>query len=104
MKAKTAKPPAEAAWCHIPIGPATGTLIVCESELPSISNADLRRLGISRADLHRVFAEGRAMMVERGLDPGGGGRIRPVADKALDGTWLVNLVGRAKGRIPARAI
>lgn len=65
---------------------------VTESQVASIADADLKRLGISRPDLERVFAEAKELMKERGLEPGD--RIGPVAERSPNGTWHVVLVKR----------
>jgi hypothetical protein len=59
------------------ITPDDGAVRVFDNEIARINDADLKRLGMSRAELERVFAEGKVLMTERGLDPGG--RTRPVA-------------------------
>jgi hypothetical protein len=54
--------------------------------LPTITDEDLKMLGISRADLQRCFAEGVKMMQEANIKPGD--RIRPVAQETMDGHWF----------------
>jgi hypothetical protein len=79
---------------YVDIGIAAGRdadVTVFEDELASITKADLKWLGISRADLDRVFAEAKELMRERGIKPAD--RIRPIADQMLDGSWFVLLVG-----------
>jgi hypothetical protein len=71
-----------------------GDVRVFENEVASITKADLRRLGLSRANVDRAFAEGKEMMKERGLEPGG--RIRPVADGDRNGGVFVVLVKEAR--------
>ena len=39
-----------------------GDLEIHEDELESITNAGLKKLGISREELHRVFAQGVKLM------------------------------------------
>jgi hypothetical protein len=53
-----------------------------------VTDAQLRRLHISRAELLRCWAEGMALM--KGVKPGD--RCGPVADETLDGKWVVHLV------------
>jgi hypothetical protein len=55
-----------------------------EDELLSLSDAQLRRLHISRAGLHHVFAEGVELMRKRGVKPRD--RERPVAFETLADT------------------
>ena len=59
-----------------------------EDELPKITNAQLKRLRITRAELRRCFAEGMRLM----RDQGPGARVRPVAMGTLDGEWEVHIV------------
>ena len=54
-----------------------GEVRVLENEVARINDADLKRLGMSRAELERAFAEGKVLMKKSGNKPGG--RIRPVA-------------------------
>ena len=58
-----------------------------EVELASISDTQLEKLRMSRADLYRCFAQGLDLMT--GKNPA---TIRPVASEKLDGTWTVMLV------------
>jgi hypothetical protein len=76
----------------VDVGAPGGDVRVLEDEVASITNADLKKHlgGISRADLERAFAEGKELMKERGLKPGG--RIRPVVDQLRDRSWFVVLV------------
>jgi hypothetical protein len=79
----------------------TTYVTVYEDEITSsIFKADLKMLGISRADLDRVFAKARELMRERGIEPGDRNRIRPVADKMRDGGWDVVLVGYSEFNDP----
>jgi hypothetical protein len=64
--------------------------MICEDELPSITDAELRLLRISREELARVFAEGVELMWEHDVQPRD--RARPVAAETLDGKWEVRLV------------
>jgi hypothetical protein len=73
------------------IGTKDGDVEIREDELPTITKADLKKLGISHKDLLRCFAEGVELMKERKVKPGD--RVRPVADQHIDGSWEVNLVG-----------
>src|SRR5437870_2408144 len=59
-------------------------------ELASMTENDLKMLGISREVLHRCFAEGVRMMKAQNITPGG--RIRPVAVETSNGEWRVILV------------
>jgi hypothetical protein len=60
-----------------------------EDELVSITEDDLKKLGISREVLHRCFAEGVAMMKAQNIEPSD--RIRPTAGEVY-GEWKVILV------------
>ena len=44
---------------YVDITTSDGDVAVYEYEVASITKADLKMLGISRADLDRVFAEGK---------------------------------------------
>jgi hypothetical protein len=63
------------------IGTKYGDVTVTEDDLPYITAADLRRLGISRRDLLRCFAEGVELMKDVALSE----RVRPVADNFARG-------------------
>ena len=65
-------------------------LEIREDELVSITNAGLKKLDISREELHRVFAEGVKLMRSRNVKPSD--RVRPCAHQTLDGKWEVVLV------------
>ena len=65
-------------------------LEIHEDELESITNAGLKKLDISREELHRVFAEGVKLMRSRNVKPSD--RVRPCAHQTLDGKWEVVLV------------
>jgi hypothetical protein len=60
-----------------------GDIVIREDELPTITEADLRWLGISRDDLLRCFAEGVELM--KGTEPGD--RVRPIAE-LHDRPWI----------------
>ena len=66
------------------VNTADGDVEIREDE--PVTNADLRKLGMSRADLHRCFAEGIELM--KGMKPGD--RCRPVAHRRPDGRWEVH--------------
>jgi hypothetical protein len=74
----------------IEISTYDGDYQIREDELSSVTDEQLRLLRLSRAELHRLFAEGVRLMKERNIQPGD--RIRPCADETLDGEWVVNLV------------
>jgi hypothetical protein len=65
-----------------------GDVGIREDEIATITDADLKKLRISRGDLMRVFAEGTVLM--RGVTPSD--RVRPCAHETLDGRWEVVLV------------
>jgi hypothetical protein len=60
-----------------------GDVKIREDELSFIADSELADLRISRANLHRCFAEGVLPM--RWRKPAE--RVRPVASAKLDGTW-----------------
>jgi hypothetical protein len=61
-------------------------VIVEEGNLHDVTAAELRRLGMTRTDLLRCFAEGIGLMREVGP----GARCRPVAYKLTQcGEWMV---------------
>jgi hypothetical protein len=70
---------------YLELGTADGGLRIDEEALPTITEAELTELGISREELHRCFEEGRRLM--RGYTDRD--RVRPVADRHRDGTWEV---------------
>ena len=53
--------------------------------LSSITEAELKRLRITRSELNRAFAEGVRLMKSRSDS------VRPVAHQTFDGTWRVDL-------------
>jgi hypothetical protein len=65
-----------------------GDIEIHEDELPTITEAELIELGISRESLHDCFAEGVRLM--RSINTGE--RVRPCAAPRLDGEWEVRLV------------
>ena len=64
-----------------------GDVEIREDDLSSLSDAELRRLRITRTELHRAFAEGAELMKSPS------DWVRPVAHKTFDGTWRVDLIG-----------
>jgi hypothetical protein len=64
-----------------------GTITIDEAVLASITDAELRLFGISRHELHRVFAEGIELM--RSMRPGD--RVWPCVIKTSGGRWVVHL-------------
>ena len=62
-----------------------GDVEIREDDLSSITDAELERLRITRAELNRAFAEGAELMKSRSDS------VRPVAHKTFDGTWRVDL-------------
>ena len=59
-----------------------------EDDLTLLTDAELRTLRMSRADLQRCFAEGVRLMRGKTLRD----RVRPCANETLEGGWIVNLV------------
>jgi len=55
--------------------------------LSSLTDAELRKFRITRAELYRAFAEGVQLMKSRSEHD----RVRPVAHKTFVGTWRVDL-------------
>jgi len=62
-----------------------GDVEVREEDLSSLTDAELKRLRITRTELYQAFAEGTELMKSRS------DRVRPVAHKTFDGTWRVDL-------------
>ena len=62
-----------------------GDVEIREEDLSSITEAEPKRLRITRTELNRAFAEGVQLMKSRS------DRVRPVAHKTFDGTWRVDL-------------
>ncbi len=73
---------------YLELGTADGDVRIHEEVLPTIADADLRKLEISRKELHRCFEEGRRLM--QGYTDRD--RVRACADQRRDGTWEVNRV------------
>jgi hypothetical protein len=73
---------------YLELGTADGDVRIDEEALPTIADAELTELGISREELHRCFEEGRRLM--QGYTDRD--RVRPVADQRKDGTWEVHRV------------
>jgi hypothetical protein len=67
-----------------------GDIEVTEDELATITDAELKWLGILREELYLVFAEGQRLMAEREIKESD--RVRPLAGQALDDQWFVVLV------------
>jgi hypothetical protein len=67
------------------IGTADGYVTVREDVLHFVSRRWLKKIGMSRRDLFRCFAEGVEIMKE--VKPGD--RVRPVADQMRKGEWVV---------------
>ena len=65
-----------------------GDIEIREDELPTITEAELIELGISRETLHDCFAEGVRLMQSINAWE----RVRPSAAPRLDGEWEVRLV------------
>jgi hypothetical protein len=63
-----------------------------EHDLTSLTDAELKELRISRAELRRCFAGGVKLMQGKTESD----RVRPCADEIRDGKWNVNLVQYAK--------
>jgi hypothetical protein len=62
-----------------------GDVEIREDDLSSLTDVELKKLRITRAELNRAFAEGAELMKSRS------DRVRPVAHKTFDGTWRVDL-------------
>ena len=62
-----------------------GDVEIRVEDLSSITEAELKKLRITRSELNRAFAEGVRLMKSRS------DRVRPVAHKTFDGTWRVDL-------------
>jgi hypothetical protein len=66
-----------------------GDVEIREDDLSSLTDAELKKLRITRSELNRAFAEGVQLMKFRSERD----RVRPVAHKTFDGTWRVDLIG-----------
>jgi hypothetical protein len=64
-----------------------GDVTITEDELPTITGKELEYLHISRAELHRCFAEAAALM--ENYTPAD--CVRLIASKTLDGKWEVRI-------------
>jgi len=62
-----------------------GDVEIRGEDLSSITDAELKKLRITRTELHRLFTRGVQLMKSRS------DRVRPVAHKTFDGTWRVDL-------------
>ena len=62
-----------------------GDVEIREDDLSSLTDEELKRLRITRPELHRLFAKGVQLMKSRSDS------VRPVAHKTFDGTWRVDL-------------
>jgi len=62
-----------------------GDVEICEDDLSSLTDAELKKLRITRTELHRLFAKGAELMKSRS------DRVRLVAHKTFDGSWRVDL-------------
>jgi hypothetical protein len=64
------------------------SIAIQADDLTLLTDAELKTLRMSRADLQRCFAEGVKLLegtTERD-------RVRPCADETADGEWIVTLV------------
>ena|SRR5215472_15594539 len=77
------KPPRE-----IHIATENGDISIAEDVLPSVTDADLAKLRLTREELHELFAVGQKLMEGKTMSD----RVRPVASETLDGRWEVWLV------------
>jgi hypothetical protein len=74
------------------LGTKDGNVDIRAEDLATVTDAELRRLRITREELRRCFAEAMEMM--RGATPADWAKRRPVADQMQDGEWVVvGLVG-----------
>jgi len=62
-----------------------GDVEILDENLSSITEAELKKLRITRSELNRAFAEGVRLMKSRSDS------VRPVAHQTFDGTWRVDL-------------
>jgi len=62
-----------------------GDVEIRVDDLSSLTDAELKRLRITRSERNRAFAEGVQLMKSRS------DRVRPVAHKTFDGKWRVDL-------------
>jgi hypothetical protein len=66
-----------------------GDICIKEKELPTVTDADLAKLRLTREELNQLFAMGVELMRGKTVRD----RVRPVAAETLDGHWEVRLVG-----------
>ncbi len=85
------------AFNTLDIATARGDMHIRADQLATISNAELKRWRISRADLQRCFVEGAALM--QGRDPA---EVRATAHETLSGEWEVILVHYSAHTRPKR--
>jgi hypothetical protein len=64
------------------------SIAIRADDLTLLTDAELKTLRMSRAELQRCFAEGVKLM-EGTTDRD---RVRPCADEIADGEWIVTLV------------
>ena len=69
------------------LGTEEGDVEIGEEELSLVTATELKKWGITRAELHRCFAE--AMELMKGATQKDWARHRPVCEKTLDGKWEV---------------
>jgi hypothetical protein len=69
------------------LGTKDGNVDIREADLSSVTDAELRRLRITRDELCRCFAEAMEMM--RGATPADWAKARPIAEEIRDGEWIV---------------
>ena len=64
------------------------SIAIQADDLTLLTDAELKTLRMSRADLQRCFAEGVKLMEGTTEHD----RVRPCADETADGEWIVTLV------------
>jgi hypothetical protein len=64
-----------------------GDVTVHADQLPTVTEDELKMLGMSRDELLRCFAEGAKLMADYAASD----RVRPVASQTLDGKWEVRI-------------
>ena len=73
---------------EIDISNDRGDVCINEDELPTVTDAELIWLRLTREQLHELFAMGVELMRGKTVHD----RVRPVAAEAIEGHWEVRLV------------
>ena len=80
--------PSEAPLSEINISTEDGDVCISEAELPTVTEAELAWLRLTREELNQLFAMGVELMRGKTVRD----RVRPVAAETSDGQWEVRIV------------